>query len=214
MIHFTTDKEGVRFTLSTQELGADDPRKPPTVFNARRINDDRHLPGQFLFREPEYSATQKDFNDLVELWFWGHGDHAAAPAPTFCYGCGAELTADHDTNYQFDNALWIKFDGGYGMFIDDMVDTLDIASEVLGDPDAVPLPIGGPGWTEEQTAEYRRLADNVSRVVICHECAHQLCDTVPWVEKLLNSHSSHAHKTSYIEANPDHSGWDLDRRQE
>src|SRR3990167_648088 len=35
--------------------------------------------------------------------------------------------------------------------------------------------------------------EGVCRVMICHECAHELCDKIPWINKLLDPHNSHAH---------------------
>jgi hypothetical protein len=45
-------------------------------------------------------------------------------------------------------------------------------------------------------------------VVICHDCAHEMCAKLPWLDKLLNPYSSHAHTTEYTEAHPEHFGWD------
>lgn len=97
-----------------------------------------------------------------------------------CYACEVELEPEggFTTDYQFDNALWIGFHGGYGMFIDTMQRT-----EILK--------------AQEEA-------------VICHECAHALCDKVPWISKLLYPHGSHSHKASYREEHPNHYGWDYD----
>lgn len=46
--------------------------------------------------------------------------------------------------------------------------------------------------------------------VICHDCAHELCAKVPWIEKLLDSYSSHSHTDEYHIDNLDHYGWDYD----
>lgn len=216
-IYFTTDQSGVRFTLSKQDDVAD----PPVVFNARRIVDDRRLPGQCLFREKdvEYDlrrmSDEEFFDDLVELWFWGHSDSVPAPPAVHCYGCGEPLTADEDTDYQFDNALWIKIDGGYGMFIDDLYESGEIEQDILqlGPRDAIPWPVGGEGWTDEQTAEFHRRIRDVNRVVICHDCAHDLCAKVPWFNKLIDPHRSHAHRTDWKDAHPEHWGWDYDPQE-
>lgn len=106
---------------------------------------------------------------------------------TNCFNCSAELKSDSvnpDTEYQFDNALWVGFFGGYGMFVDD----IDVSWG------------GAP----------RMLAGAAEEAVICHECAHELCETVPWIKRLLRPQKSHAHTTEYWEANPDHEGWDKD----
>ncbi len=110
-----------------------------------------------------------------------------------CSNCNAELTpegpeSDRTTKYQFDNALWIYLDGGYGMFID----TLD--EEMTG------ISMANPKWPY--------------KMVFCHECAHRLCDHFPAFEKLINPHNSHSHLESYHQSHPDHDGWDYQRRRE
>jgi hypothetical protein len=147
------------------------------IMNIYRASDGRSMRGgqKFLIRMP----TEEELHGLVEEWLYEKAG-AKAPEPVYCgTGCGAELVPEmnSDTDYQFDNALWINFDGGYGMFID-------------------PFDEAPP------------------KVVICHECAHSLCDAVPWMKELLNPHSSHSHKTAYAEANPDHGGWDYDYQAE
>lgn len=47
-------------------------------------------------------------------------------------------------------------------------------------------------------------------LVLCHECAHEACDKLPWLAKLIEPASSHAHTTAYMDAHPDHYGWDYD----
>lgn len=79
---------------------------------------------------------------------------------------------DGPEGYQFDNALWLRFSGGYAMFTDDMLNTC------------------GP------------------KVVICHDCAHQLCVAVPWIGALLDPDRSHAHTGAFWAAHPGHVGWD------
>lgn len=106
--------------------------------------------------------------------------------PTTCCGCAAQMTPqfpDHPTSYQFDNALWIGFHGGYGMFIDDL---LDEPTTVL------------PGAGKE--------------AVLCHTCAHALCDAVPWIAALLDPGFSHSHPVTTNWTG--HTGWDLPHDQE
>lgn len=117
-------------------------------------------------------------------------DSEDGPA-TFCLSCEERLVPDigcPNTNYQFDNALWIGFHGGYSMFVDNMV-----------------------GWEPE--AEGKVIKGSDYEAVICHECAHQLCNAIPWINKLLDPLSSHSHTTSYIESHPYHTGWDYNRRK-
>jgi hypothetical protein len=81
--------------------------------------------------------------------------------------------------YQFNNALWLGFFGGYGMFIDPEPAS---AEGVLGGADR--------------------------EAVLCHECAHALCTAFPWAQALLAPELSHSHRTAFWEAHPDHEGWD------
>lgn len=81
---------------------------------------------------------------------------------THCSACGKELEPEFDgsdfdpASEQWENALEVQFNGGYGMFID---------------------PI-----------------DEDYRAIICHECAHELCDKTPWIKKLLHPWNSHSHR--------------------
>lgn len=124
-----------------------------------------------------------------------------------CLACDAELEPDFEgTNYQFDNALWIGFFGGYGMFVDNLEATWPNNGMERLDEDGVEDPDWKPTYNEPHT-----LRGSDHEAVICHDCAHALCAAVPWIEKLLNSHGSHSHKTAYHDAHPDHYGWDYDR---
>lgn len=103
-----------------------------------------------------------------------------------CASCKAELRPEFESqaeteDYQFDNALWIGFFGGYGMFVE--------SPEVLDNPAQM---IRGASY----------------EAVICHDCAHKLCVENPWIENLLMPLRSHAHKADYWQENPDHEGWD------
>lgn len=102
-----------------------------------------------------------------------------------CLACKQELTPESmnpETNYQFDNALWIGFFGGYGMFVDD-IDT-------------------------EFGVKKPTISGSAFEAVICHDCAHKLCDDVPWINELLKPLGSHAHTAEFWKNNPDHEGWD------
>jgi len=92
---------------------------------------------------------------------------------THCTACGKELEPEfpgiNPESEQYDNALEVKFDGGYGMFID---------------------PI-----------------DKEYRAIICHECAHELCERVPWIGMLIDPYCSHSHKQGHNWTK--HWGWDL-----
>ena len=56
--------------------------------------------------------------------------------------------------------------------------------------------------------------DDPYSAVICHECAHDLCDKIPWIKKLIDPHSSHSHKLDFIKENPNHYGWDYDHKDQ
>lgn len=140
-----------------------------------RISDGHQLGQRWLTRMP----TEDELGMVLEEWIYEKAGSQPA-AKVYCgTGCGNELVpeANMDTEYQFDNALHIQFNGGYGMFIDPMF-------------------------------------DKPPSTFICHECAHALCDALPWICELLNPHSSHSHKMTYVEAHPDHYGWDYDSRKE
>ena len=105
---------------------------------------------------------------------------------TQCIKCEAKLVPEHEpTDYQFDNALWLGFFGGYGMFVDELI-----------------------GWGGEKPNQIIHNADY--EAVLCHDCAHEFAVINPWVKKLFDPHNSHSHKTSYVESHPDHYGWDYD----
>lgn len=171
------ERENIRFSLQKIRDGLH-------VFNAQRISDEHHLAGQLLFSED----PSEFLDEIIARWYEENPGLNDAPAPTFCYACGKELEADHDTDYQFDNALWIGFHGGYGMFTD------------LCDFPPYEHERKLPGRPDEEA-------------VICHECAHALCDAVPWIAKLIEPHRSHAHHTNHIPEllERGHQGWDLDR---
>lgn len=103
---------------------------------------------------------------------------------TVCIACDKNLPLvdeGSETNYHFDNALWIGFHGGYGMFVDNEI----TGSEVL------------------EGTDYE--------AVLCHACAHELCDKNPWIKKLLKPWGSHAHKYTFWENEENiqnHEGWD------
>ena len=102
-----------------------------------------------------------------------------------CINCKNDLkpiSGNEDTKYQYDNALWIGFFGGYSMFVDDIDTEFGINKPTI--------------------------AGAAQEAVLCHECAHELCETVPWINALLNPLESHAHTGEYWEKNPDHDGWD------
>lgn len=48
------------------------------------------------------------------------------------------------------------------------------------------------------------------KLVLCHECAHDACDKLPWLSALLTPAQSHSHTQPYMDTHPDHYGWDYD----
>ena len=182
MTEISIEKWGLRFTASP--MGT---RTKGTQVNVYRLSDGHHV-GQKLYGVDFSIVTEELVDGAATVWI---EDKLGVPEPpkTSCYACNVELTPDgnRDTDYQFANALWVDFDGGYGMFVDDI--------------------------DSERPSKHTPYKDQKrDRAVICHDCAHELCATVPWIERLLNPHNSHSHKTSYHEEHPDHYGWDYDRR--
>lgn len=113
--------------------------------------------------------------------------------PARCYACQKPLQPECDqisaaeaTKWeQWDNALVIMFEGGHGMFID------PVGQEVRSDPQGGLLQDG----------------DGQLKVVICHDCAHQACNELPWLDNLIQPLRSHAHKITQDWTG--HRGWDL-----
>lgn len=103
--------------------------------------------------------------------------------PVFPQGEDAEAGAadcEAIANEQWDNALVITFEGGYSMFIDPIEpDQPDPSTGLLGN----------------------------YKIVICHDCAHQLCSQNPWLEALIQPLYSHAH--AHGQDWSQHAGWDL-----
>jgi hypothetical protein len=152
-----------------EAVGAGEPVRVRLV-DVWRVSDGRPV-GQFM------DLAERDLAE-ASLSYLVRKAGGEEPDPVHCAACGARLEPEHrDTDYQFEGALWVVFEGGYGMFVD---------------PCDEPAP----------------------RAVICHGCAHELCALVPWAGELLQPHTSHSHRTDYIEKNPHHWGWDYDRRKE
>jgi hypothetical protein len=163
MDDLVSEYRGLRFTLHRVDASREQ-------FVVTRVSDGHMLASKL------YVAEVRDFfGAAVDAWI---ADRLGVnePEPVCCGSCGATLVAvaDMDTDYQFDNALWVRFSGGYSMFIDP-----------CGDPDP--------------------------QVVLCHACAHEFCDALPWVARLLEPARSHAHLSAEGAAliAAGHDGWDL-----
>src|SRR5205807_3038064 len=93
-------------------------------------------------------------------------------------------------------------------------DILDVFSDIL-EVYADEIQHGTHGDTALEKAEYeepRVLPGRPDKeCVICHECAHVLCEKVPWLGHLIMPESSHAHHYKDHERlkAEGHLGWDL-----
>jgi len=84
-----------------------------------------------------------------------------------CDACGIALEPEFvggEEYDQWDNALHITFDGGYGEFVDAPIVRM---------------------YAHDQPA---------LTAVICHDCAHKLCETHPWIARIIEPATSHTHK--------------------
>ena len=112
-----------------------------------------------------------------------------------CFVCQKELEPVFPNIFkkgsvQYNNALVVNMTGGYSMFVD-------------------PLP---QEWLDEEdkqdTGEWvKKGVLEEYTAIICHECAHDLCDKVPWINKLIDPTNSHAHQYGIDWTG--HTGWDL-----
>lgn len=219
------------------------------LINVRRISDGRHLNQFSVARKVE----DHEWPEVAASWTAEHPGLDAEPEPVLCRGCRQPLESDHDTDYQFDNALWITVDGGYGMFVEsesfmrvgDFWATipderrhgilrrnrvrvvareirerplrlrgwrwlLQVLTDRAEDIRACPMPLPDE-LRDEWDAWYEKNRED--RAVICHDCAHQACELLPWLGEWLDPERSHAHRTAYMEAHPDHFGWDYSARE-
>jgi len=85
---------------------------------------------------------------------------------------------------QYENALRISFDGSYEMFIDPPFMFIDEDEYI--DPD--------------EFTKKGMLEDPLS-LIICHDCAHDLCNKVPWIKDLLDAENAHSHSANFEEEN-------------
>lgn len=130
----------------------------------------------------------------------------------FCDNCGKNtMTAliGHPHGQGPDNVLWVTISGGYGQFVDLMPEQLAAAPKRAehGYSNVVPP---RSEWTDEEVAHYEKEMTTASTVVLCHECAHALCDTFPAFDRLIGPYNSHSHTSQYHDKHPDHYGWDYD----
>ncbi|HUD03326.1 MAG TPA: hypothetical protein VMR51_00845 [Patescibacteria group bacterium] len=117
-----------------------------------------------------------------------------------CFVCQKELVPEFPESfekgsYQYKNALIVNMYGSYGMFVD------QIPQEYLDEEDRFdPNKNIKTGLLGEYTA------------IICHDCAHDLCKKISWINKLIDPNNSHSH--SYDQDWINHTGWDLPHRDD
>jgi hypothetical protein len=204
----THDHNNLRFT--TQEVRRSQDPDPVWLVNVNRISDNHWLrPQVWLAQEP----TPEQLAGLAVDWEAEHGGNDEPPA-VHCYACGIRLESDTDTNYQFDNALWIGFHGGYGMFVDACDFPTNTENQWLRDGNGEYLlgpdekVIRDPDYRPEYH-EKRILPGRPDyEAVICHDCAHSASKVLPWLARLIRPEGSHAHAQEYWDAHPEHEGWD------
>jgi hypothetical protein len=203
----------LRFTLSP--MGGS--HEGTLVFNVTRISDGHWLPGQ-SFWQPE---AVDNIHYIAADWMKEHPGLADEPAPTVCSRCHTPLTSDSDTNYQFENALWVGLHGGYAMFTDNFASWPTNTSERwIVDDDADLAPFGGGGGdvieNEDWEPEYEEPRILPGRpeheFVLCHFCAHALTEFLG-IERDEVSRW-HSHRDDYRASHPNHFGWDYDRAEE
>lgn len=97
-----------------------------------------------------------------------------------CFVCQKELEPIFPDLFkkgsvQYNNALIVNMAGGYGMFVDPLPQEWLSKEDRLDTSEWVKK-----GRLDECTA------------IICHDCAHDLCEKVPWMDSLIEPEYSHA----------------------
>lgn len=197
-------------TISGQDIPA---VEAMWIFDAVRISDGHRLPGQLRLADDPSEFIE----EMADIWLTKY-PLGVEPPVVRCLSCTKQLVSDADTNYQFDNALWIGFHGGYGMFTDEMTGwPINDADKWVRDSDGDyrvdedNRPIENPDY-EPEYEEVRVLPGRPDHeAVICHECAHDLCVQVPWIKQLIQPEKSHSHRSAEVPRlrAEGHVGWDL-----
>lgn len=198
----------------------EDPADTTWLIDVTRISDQHWLTPQMWFRgephaeEVEIAATE---------WIAEHPGLNDEPPTVHCLACNKVLESDQDTAYQFDNALWIGFFGSYGMFTDNMSgfptnseDQFLHCADGRLILDGHDKPMRNPGYVPEYEEKRILPGRPDHEAVICHECAHDLCDLVPWIYTLIQPVRSHAHRQPEpfnTLFRTGHHGWDLDHHR-
>jgi hypothetical protein len=184
------------------------------VFGAKRISDDHRLPGQQFFAK----IDEEDMPELAQAWFEDNPGLSAEPDPTLCFRCGAVLLSDADTNYQFNNALWVAFHAGYAMFTDSIAGfPTNTEDQWLRDATGEPITylgclVDNPAYVPEYEEERILPGRPDAEFVLCHDCAHELTDFLRIPKDEVSKW--HSHRQEYTDAHPDHFGWDYDMKRE
>ena len=112
----------------------------------------------------------KYINDYQANWLEEHRDELHE-SYHHCFACHKELKPVWPDVFhfnkkctQYEDALIIDIDGGYGMFIDPiLIDDME-PKEIL----------------------YNGLIENEYSAIICQDCAHDLCKQIPWMDRFIN----------------------------
>lgn len=65
--------------------------------------------------------------------------------------------------------------------------------------------IESPEYVDRNTQHFSEAS---YEVVLCHMCAHALCDNFPGIARLIDPHTSHTHTDTFWKDHPDHEGVD------
>lgn len=192
------------------------PDRPESLVSMTRVSDGHRIGQQSWF---ERQLTDEELAEFADEWLRGNFSLQNEPPPTLCYACGAVLQSDHDTGYQFDNALWVGLHGGYGMFVDACdfpINTEDAWLRSVDEDGGIVLdeeghPVRDHAWKPVYREERKLPGRPDIEAVICHECAHAACEALPWLARLISPATSHAHHYAAHEQllAEGHVGWDL-----
>ncbi|MEI6237000.1 MAG: hypothetical protein WCP03_00155 [Candidatus Saccharibacteria bacterium] len=112
-----------------------------------------------------------------------------------CFVCQKELEPVFPNQFkkgsvQYNNALIVNMAGGYSMFVDPFPQEWLFEEDRLDTSDWVKK-----GRLDQCTA------------IICHDCAHDLCEKVSWINTLIEPKNTHSHRIDMDWTG--HTGWDL-----
>lgn len=128
--------------------------------------------------------------------------------PIRCDNCGVNMLRPCGNGSELDNTLSVSLFGGYGQFIDDLEEKMDAARKVMGD-DYNWIPIDSE-MNGSQKLEWAMLCVRSNQIIVCHECAHRLCEQFPAFNNKIKPYDSHTHTQQYVDNHPNHYGYDYD----